>query len=77
MPTSGKKLNIGQMKEWIKKLLSDVNGLPSTRLHLAWAMFIALIISLIVESDSGTIGLIIGGMTTLAGLSVVEKKQKE
>lgn len=36
-------------------------------------MFVALIISLIVESDGGTIGLIIGGMTTLAGLSVVEK----
>jgi hypothetical protein len=40
-------------------------------------MFVALIISLIVENDSGTIGLIIGGMTTLAGLSVVDKKQKD
>lgn len=65
------------MKNWIKQLLSDVNGLPSTRLHLAWAMFIALIVSLIVDTDSGTVGLIIGGMTTLAGLSVVDKKQKE
>ena len=65
------------MKQWIKKLLSDVNGLPSTRLHLAWAMFVALIVSLIVDTDSGTVGLIIGGMTTLAGLSGVEKKQKE
>ena len=65
------------MKKWIKQLLSDVNGLPSTRLHLAWAMFVALIVSLIVDTDSGTVGLIIGGMTTLAGLSVVEKKQKE
>ena len=65
------------MKEWIKKLLSDVNGLPSTRLHLAWAMFVALIVSLIVDTDSGKVGLIIGGMTTLAGLSVVDKKQKE
>lgn len=65
------------MKNWIKQLLSDVNGLPSTRLHLAWAMFVALIVSLIVDNDSSTIGLIIGGMTTLAGLSVVDKKQKE
>ena len=65
------------MKNWIKQLLSDVNGLPSTRLHLAWAMFVALIVSLIVDTDSSTIGLIIGGMTTLAGLSVVDKKQKE
>ena len=65
------------MKSWIKQLLSDVNGLPSTRLHLAWAMFVALIVSLIVDTDSGTVGLIIGGMTTLAGLSVVDKKQKE
>ena len=65
------------MKQWIKTLLSDINGQPSTRLHLAWAMFIALIVSLIVGTDSGTVGLIIGGMTTLAGLSVVDKKQKE
>jgi hypothetical protein len=65
------------LKNWIKQLLSDVNGLPSTRLHLAWAMFVALIVSLIVDTDSGTVGLIIGGMTTLAGLSVVDKKQKE
>lgn len=65
------------MKQWIKQLLSDVNGQPSTRLHLAWAMFVALIVSLIVDTDSGTVGLIIGGMTTLAGLSVVDKKQKE
>lgn len=66
-----------KMKNWIKQLLSDVNGLPSTRLHLAWALFFALIVSLIVGSDSGIIGLIIGGMTTMAGLSVVDKKRKE
>lgn len=65
------------MKDWIKKLLSDVNGLPSTRLHLAWGMFFALIISLILRASDGTIGLIIGGITALAGLSVVDKKQKE
>lgn len=63
------------MKEWIKKLLSDVNGLPSTRLHLAWAMFFALIISLITKASDATIGLIIGGITALAGLSVVDKKK--
>lgn len=64
------------MKEWIKKLLSDVNGLPSTRLHLAWAMFFALIISLIVKASDATIGLIIGGITALAGLSVVDRKKE-
>lgn len=64
------------MKEWIKKLLSDVNGLPSTRLHLAWAMFFALIISLITKASDATIGLIIGGITALAGLSVVDKKRE-
>lgn len=64
------------MKNWIKQLLSDVNGLPSTRLHLAWAMFGALIISLIKESSDATIGLIIGGITALAGLSVVDKKKE-
>ena len=65
------------MKQWIKALLSDINGLPSTRLHLAWAMFFALIIALITKASDATIGLIIGGITALAGLSVVDKKQKE
>lgn len=65
------------MKQWIKALLSDVNGLPSTRLHLAWAMFCALIIALIMRASDATIGLIIGGITALAGLSVVDKKQKD
>jgi hypothetical protein len=64
------------MKNWIKQLLSDVNGLPSTRLHLAWAMFFALIISLIMKANDATIGLIIGGITALAGLSVVDKKRE-
>ena len=64
------------MKNWIKALLSDINGLPSTRLHLAWAMFGALIISLLKESSDATIGLIIGGITALAGLSVVDKKKE-
>jgi hypothetical protein len=64
------------MKNWIKQLLSDVNGLPSTRLHLAWAMFFALIISLITKASDATIGLIIGGITALAGLSVVDRKKE-
>ena len=64
------------MKNWIKALLSDINGLPSTRLHLAWAMFGALIISLLKESSDATIGLIIGGITALAGLSVFDKKKE-
>lgn len=64
------------MKNWIKQLLSDVNGLPSTRLHLAWAMFVALIVSLIMKASDATIGLIIGGITALAGLSVVDKKRE-
>ena len=65
------------MKQWIKQLLSDINGIPSTRLHLAWGMFFALIISLLLRASDGTIGLVIGGITALAGLSVVDKKQKE
>ena len=64
------------MKQWIKQLLSDINGIPSTRLHLAWGMFFALIISLILRASDGTIGLIIGGITALAGLSVVDRKKE-
>lgn len=64
------------MKQWIKALLSDINGQPSTRLHLAWAMFFALIIALTTKATDATIGLIIGGITALAGLSVVDKKKE-
>lgn len=65
------------MKNWIKQLLSDVNGLPSTRLHLAWAMFGALIVSLFTDANDATVGLIIGGITALAGLSVVDRKRSD
>ncbi len=63
--------------DWIKKLLCDVNGLPSTRLHLAWGLFFAVIVALICKSDATTIGVLLTSMSTLAGLSVVDKKQGE
>ena len=61
------------MKQWIKDLLSDAKGLPSTRLHLAWGLFITLNIALILKANDTTIGLILGSMTTLAGISVIDK----
>ena len=61
------------MKQWIKNLLSDAKGLPSTRLHLAWGLFITLNIALFVGANDTTIGLILGSMTTLAGISVIDK----
>lgn len=61
---------------WVKRLLSDAKGEPSTRLHLAWGLFITLNIALFTGANDTTIGLIIGGMTTLAGLSVADKGGK-
>lgn len=61
------------MKQWIKNLLSDAKGLPSTRLHLAWGLFVTLNIALFVGANDTTIGLILGSMTTLAGISVIDK----
>ena len=65
------------MKEWIKDLLRDSKGLPSTRLHLAWGLFFTLNIALFVGANETIIGLILGSMTTLAGISVIDKGGKD
>lgn len=64
------------MKQWIIKLLSDANGNPSTRLHLAW--FFAFIVALgfffpqVGETKWESLLYVVAG---LAGISIFDKKQ--
>lgn len=66
------------MKEWIKKLLSDTNNLPSTRLHLAW--FFAFIVAIgfffpqVGENKWESLLYVVAG---LSGISIFEKKEKK
>ena len=64
------------MKQWISKLLSDSKNLPSTRLHLAWGLFFLLCYAVYANKSDSTITAIIGGMATMAGLSVIDKGGK-
>lgn len=64
------------MKQWIIKLLSDSKNLPSTRLHLAWGCFFLLCYAVGTNKPDATITAIIGGMATMAGLSVIDRSGK-
>ena len=63
------------MKEWLKKLLSDYGGNPSTRLFLAFGCFIVLAIYTFVNKDpkSEVLWALISGMSAMSGLSVIDK----
>ena len=65
------------MKKWIIKLLSDSKNLPSTRLHLAWGCFFVLLIYIILkEPQADVVWALICGISTMAGLSVIDKGNK-
>lgn len=61
------------MKNWVVKLLSDANGLPSTRLHLAWGLFGSIMYGLYKGSDPQNIQTLAYTMAVLAGVSVFDK----
>lgn len=63
------------MKEWIKKLLSDYSGNPSTRLVLAFALIFILAIYIFTKDNpqSEIVWALICGASGMAGLSVVDK----
>lgn len=64
------------MKKWIIKLLSDANGNPSTRLHLAW--FFAFIVALgffFPQVSENKWENLLYAATGLSGISVFDKKQ--
>lgn len=61
---------------YVKTLLSDSRNLPSTRLHLAWGCFFLLCYAVGTDKPDATITAIIGGMATMAGLSVIDRSGK-
>lgn len=66
------------MKQWIIKLLSDSKNLPSTRLHLAWGCFFVLLLYIILkEPKADVVWALIVGMSSMSGLSVLEKDKNE
>ena len=74
------------MKEWLKNLTSDAKGLPATRLVLSLFMFLLLcicsLIMVICYVKNGTpidntfIITLCGSITTMSGLSVIDKGVK-
>lgn len=64
------------MKKWIIKLLSDSKNLPSTRLHLAWGCFFLLCFAVYADKSEPVITAIIGGMSIMCGISVLDKGDK-
>lgn len=64
------------MKQWIIKLLSDSKNLPSTRLHLAWGCFFLLCFAVYSNKSEPVITAIIGGMSIMCGISVLDKGGK-
>ncbi len=64
------------MKKWISKLLSDSKNLPSTRLHLAWGCFFLLCYAVYADKSEPVITAIIGGMSIMCGISVLDKGYK-
>ena len=63
------------MKKWIKNLLSDYGGNPSTRLVLSFACYFLLASYVLIKENpqSEIVWALILGMSSMAGLSVVDK----
>lgn len=70
------------MKQWIKDLLSDAKGLPSTRLHLAWffsfiiAFYIFYCLYKGVEIRKDILTTLLISVSSMAGISIFDKGGK-
>lgn len=68
-----------RIKEYLKRLVSDNSGIPSTRLHLAWGCFFLLSYyvgyNTYIHKDMQTevLWALISGMAAMSGLSVMDK----
>ena len=75
-----------KLNNWLKELTSDAKGLPSTRLVLSLFMFVLLsvvclimVVAYVINKTSIDNTLIItlcGSITTMSGLSIVDKGGK-
>ena len=71
------------MKRWIKDLLSDAKGFPSTRLHLAWffsfiiAFYIFYCLYKNIEICNDILTTLIIGVGGMAGISIFDKESSK
>ena len=60
------------MIRWIKRLLEDANGLPSSRLCISW-LLTGLVIWKAEILDETKLGLLLTAITTMTSVSVIDK----
>ena len=60
------------MSKWIKHLLEDANGLPSSRLCISW-LLTGLVVWKAEALNDTKIGLLLTAITTMTSVSVIDK----
>lgn len=71
------------MKKWIKSLLSDVKGLPSTRIHISLGCFLLLCYYIGYNTYKGVpiqvevVWALISWASVMSGVSILDKGKKD
>lgn len=60
------------MNKWLKRLLEDANGLPSSRLCISWILTGLVVCKAEVLNDT-KLGLLLTAITTMTSVSVIDK----
>lgn len=60
------------MNKWLKRLLEDANGLPSSRLCISW-IFTGLVVWKAEVLNDTKLGLLLTAITTMTSVSVIDK----
>ena len=60
------------MNKWLKRLLEDANGLPSSRLCISWILT-GLVVWKVEILDDTKLGLLLTAITTMTSVSVIDK----
>lgn len=60
------------MNKWLKRLLEDANGLPSSRLCISWILT-GLVVWKVELLDDTKLGLLLTAITTMTSVSVIDK----
>lgn len=60
------------MNKWLKRLLEDANGLPSSRLCISWILTVLVVWNVEILDDT-KLGLLLTAITTMTSVSVIDK----
>lgn len=69
-----------KIRNWVVSLLSDANGMPCTRLHLAWILTGLLGYYIVIKSYRNlelqveVLWSLITGIATMSGISIFDKR---